>query len=64
MNKPRPKVKLIGTDGNAFAVMGVVTRAMKEAGWTEEERDEVLAEMMAGDYKDLLCVVMDVFEVE
>ena len=32
-----PIVKLVGTDGNAFAIIGKVRSAMKEFEWTSEE---------------------------
>ena len=63
MNKARPTVKLTGTDGNAFAVMGTVRNAMKEVGRTQDEMDEVMHDMMSGDYNHLMSVVMDTCEV-
>ena len=46
-------VKLVGTDGNAFAVMGKVTKALKRGGHSELV-DEFRAEAMSGDYDHLL----------
>ena len=63
MNKARPTVELTGTDGNAFAVMGTVRNAMKEVGRTQDEMDEVMHDMMSGDYNHLMSVVMNVCEV-
>ena len=59
-----PVVQLTGTDGNAFAVMGVVKAAMKEAGWTREEVTEVMNDMMSGDYNHLVAVAFNVCEVD
>lgn len=59
-----PTVQLTGTDGNAFAVMGTVRSALKEAEWTKDEIMEVMDDMMSGDYNHLLCVVRNVCEVE
>ena len=42
--RSRPTVKLIGADGNAFMVLGLVFRALREAGWSQEERDAFKAE--------------------
>lgn len=53
---PHIKVKLVGKDGNAFAVMGFVTRAMRKAGCTKEDVDEYMNEAMSGDYDNLLRV--------
>jgi hypothetical protein len=32
----KPTVTLVGMDSNAFSIMGVVNRALKEAGMIEE----------------------------
>lgn len=51
---PEIKVKLVGTDGNAFALLGVVQRAMRKAGVEETEVKLFLEEAMSGDYNNLL----------
>ncbi len=51
---PRPKVKLKGIDGNAFAIIGHVSKALKGAGWTREQVEAFTSEAMAGDYDALL----------
>jgi len=50
------KVKLVGTDGNAFAIMGKVKRALRDAGATDEEVTQYLNDSQAGDYNNLLQV--------
>lgn len=62
--RSRPSVKLIGTDGNAFAVLGNAMRALREAGWSQEERDAFRAEATSGDYDHLLGTVMKYLDVE
>jgi len=62
MNKP--KVKLIGNDGNAFTIMGLCQRAARSAGWTQEQVNAVMKEMMSGDYDHLLATATEHFEVE
>jgi len=52
------KVKLVGTDGNAFALMGRVTSALRRAGATKAETDEFYAEATSGDYDHLLQTCM------
>lgn len=59
----KPMVKLVGTDGNAFAVMGACRRAAKDAGWTDDEWKAVQNEMMAGDYDHLLQTAINNFDV-
>jgi len=63
-NLPRPRVKLLGSDGNAFAILGRVKRAATQAGWTAERWQAFQAEATAGDYDHLLGTVMRNFDVE
>jgi len=51
-------VQLTGEDGNAFAIMGSVSKALRHAGVPKEERDQFFAEAMSGDYNDLLATCM------
>lgn len=48
------EVQLVGEDGNAYAIMGRVSRALKDAGVSKEEIDLYMAESMSGDYDNLL----------
>jgi hypothetical protein len=59
----RPSVKLVGEDGNAFAVLGACQRAARKAGWDDERWHKVRDEMMAGDYNHLLGTAMKYFDV-
>lgn len=54
----RPVVRLVGEDGNAFAILGRVRRAMRVAGWPQEKVQEFLREATAGDYDHLLQTVI------
>lgn len=56
--KPRPIVKLVGEDGNAFSVLGRAAKAMKRAGWKKEDIDAFYNEATSGDYNHLLATVM------
>jgi len=60
----KPKVKLIGEDGNAFMIMGLCTQAAREAGWPKERIKMVMNEMMSSDYDHLLQTATKYFEVE
>jgi hypothetical protein len=51
---PDVHVRLTGEDGNAFAVLDHVTRAMREAMVPRAEIDTFKAEAMSGDYDHLL----------
>jgi hypothetical protein len=62
--KEKPVVKLVGHDGNAFAIMGRVKQALKRAGADKEYIDRYVREAMAGDYNNLLRVSMEYAAVE
>ena len=56
--KIRPKLKLLGRDGNAFYIIGAAQSAMKRAGWTNEEIKLYINDAESGDYDHLLQVTM------
>jgi len=51
---PDVQVRLVGEDGNAFAIMGRVASALKDAGVSKEEIDAYYSESTSGDYDNLL----------
>jgi len=55
---PEIEVQLTGTDGNAFAVMGAVQRAMKQHHEAKNDVAEFQKEAMSGDYNHLLATCM------
>ena len=55
---PNVKVQLAGTDGNAFAVLGKVLKALRLAGVPGEDQKEFEAEATSGDYNHLLATCM------
>ena len=61
---PEVKVRLVGEDGNAFAILGRVRGALRDAGVPKEETDRFMAEAMGGDYGHLLATVMDWVDVD
>ena len=63
MEKQRPKVKFIGRNGNAFFIIGTVRKALLNVGM-EREAKEFIEKATAGDYNNLLAVVMDYVDVE
>ena len=63
MAKTNIKVKLVGEDGNAFAIIGRVTRALKE-GSRKDLVEEFRNEATSGNYDNLLVTVMKYVEVE
>ena len=60
MNKP--KLKLTGTNGNAFSVIALCVQEAKKNNFSKEEISKMRAEMMSGDYDNLLQTVMKYFD--
>lgn len=50
--------------GNAFVILGRANRIMKEAGWSEEKRTQVLEEAKSGDYNNLRRTMGKYFDTE
>ena len=63
MAKYSVAVDLVGEDGNAYAILGRVQKALTRAGVEKSERDLYFTEATAGDYDHLLRVTMDWVEV-
>lgn len=47
-------IDLTGPEGNSFNLLGITKRFSKDLGYTKEETDELLKEMMSGDYENLI----------
>ena len=48
-----PNITAVPNDGNAFAILGAVGKALKRAGVDKAEVDAFYAEATAGDYEHL-----------
>lgn len=55
---PEIEVQLTGNDGNAFAIMASVRKALKRAKVSPDEIAEYVKESTSGDYDNLLRVAM------
>lgn len=55
---PEVKVKLVGEDGNAFAILARVMKAMKSSGIPADLITEYHTEATSGDYDHLLRTTM------
>lgn len=63
-NDTKPTCQLSGTDGNAFAIIGNVSRCLKNAGLRDEAKDWVEAAFACGSYDALLSLAFRYVEVE
>ncbi len=57
----KPKLKLVGENGNAFAILG---QAMKVAKKNDMDWNKIQKEATSGDYNHLLQTMMKYFDVE
>ena len=62
MPKTNIEVELLGHDGNAFSIMGKVSRTLQQNGH-KELAEQYRKEAMSGDYDNLLRVTMEYVEV-
>lgn len=56
---PHIHVPLIGEDGNAFAIIGRVRRALRLANVPEDRVNEFTKQATSGDYNHLLTTVTE-----
>lgn len=59
----KPPLRLVGENGNAFAILGKACQVARQAGWTEEQVKEFLDEARSGDYNRLLQTCVKHFDV-
>ena len=57
------KYDLVGVDGNAFAVMNYVLKAMKECKMSKEEQSDYQTKAMSGDYNNLLAISIETIDL-
>lgn len=61
---PNVKVKLVGRDGNAFAILGRCQSAARKAKVPKAELDKFFKKAMSGDYDKLLRTCMEWFDCD
>jgi len=64
MKFPLIKVRLVGEDGNAFAILGRMSKALKKGGATPEQVKEFFDQAQSGDYNKLLQTCMEWVDVQ
>jgi hypothetical protein len=63
MTESKPKLKLVGLDGNAFSILGRAHRVARQAGWSNAAWKTIQTDAMSGDYDHLLGVMAEHFDV-
>ena len=59
----KPKVKLIGKDGNAFNLIGLTAKALKRAGLPNQAQEFTKRAFAAGSYDEVIRLCMSYCEV-
>ena len=59
----KPAVQLTGTDGNVFALSGLVSRALKRAGQEAEAKEFTSRLWECGSYDEALVLMGEYVEV-
>lgn len=57
-----PKYDLVGIDGNAYSIMGYVSKCMRKEKKSEEEIKAYTDEAKSGEYNKLLYVSIDMID--
>ena len=60
----KPAVQLTGEDGNAFAIIGRVSKALRRAGYPDKAKEWMDKATSCESYNHLLNLVFDYAEVE
>jgi len=60
----KPKCKLIGTDGNVFALVGKASRALKNAGLKEKAQELREKIFNCQSYDEALKILGDYVDIE
>ena len=63
MENEKPKLKIVGTDSNAFSLLGKACEIARKKKWTQEEISKMRTEATSGDYNHLLATLCEYFEV-
>lgn len=63
-NEGKPVCKLIGENGNVFAIIGAVEKALKNAGMRQEANDFVSRAFASGSYREVLRQATQFVEIE
>ena len=59
----KPKVKLIGEDSNVFKLLGICSRALKNAGQADQSKEMSKRVMACENYNVALQIMMEYCDV-
>ncbi len=61
-NKNKPKSPIIGADGNVYNLMGICSRSLKKAGYSERAKEMSERIMKAKNYDEALAIMIEYIE--
>lgn len=64
IDKQRPKMKLVGEDGNIFAILGRASRLLRENGQQEQAKEMSGRVYQSGNYYKALHIISEYVETE
>ena len=60
----RPKMALVGQDGNIFGILGRASRLLKQAGQSKQADEMFQRVTSSGSYNEALCIISEYVETE
>jgi len=57
--KKKPKVKLVGENGNVFNLMGICQKALRKEGLNDEAKEMVDRIFHSGSYDEALSIMCE-----
>ena len=58
----RPKMALVGQDGNIFGILGRASRLLKQAGQSKQADEMFQRVTSSGSYNEALCIISEYVE--
>ena len=59
----KPKLKLVGTDGNAFSIIAKLIDCLRHNGYSHKQLEEIRKEATSGDYNNVIATACKYCEV-
>ena len=60
----KPKMELVGQDGNIFGILGRASRLLKQAGQIKQADEMFQRATSSGSYNEALCIISEYVETE
>lgn len=60
----KPRVKLVGQDGNVYNLIGICSKALKKAGQADKAKEMTNKIFNCGSYDLALAIMMEYCDVE